>query len=77
MTRRSAAFLLLMLAGCDDTPGQWSAYVYPDARDGSKWTRTDRLKNEGMCKQAAEESIAALPEPKKASYRCVRTGPPG
>lgn len=67
----------LMVAGCDDTPGKWSAYVYADARDHEHWERTDRFKTEGMCKRAAEESIAALPNPAKAGYRCVETGPPG
>jgi hypothetical protein len=35
MDKPSAVLLLLILAGCDDTPGKWSAYVYPDARDRS------------------------------------------
>lgn len=72
MTRRAAILLLLMLGACDDTPGKWSAYVYPDAHDRSKWTRTDRFKTQSMCRRASEESIARLPEPRKAGYRCVR-----
>lgn len=74
MTRPAALLLLLalLLAACDDTPGQWSAYVYPDARDRSHWTRTDRFKSESMCACAAEESIASLPDPKKAAYKCVK-----
>jgi len=69
--------LLLLLAACDDTPGQWSLFVYPDARDQSNWLRTDRFKSESMCRQAGEENIAALPDPKKADFRCVKTGAPG
>jgi hypothetical protein len=70
MTR--ALLFLLLLAACDDTPGKWSLYIYPDARDAKHWERTDRFKTESMCKRAAEESIANLPDPKKAAYRCVK-----
>jgi hypothetical protein len=76
----SAALLLLAplcLTACDDTPGQWSLFVYADAHDRSKWVRTDRFKTERVCRRAGEESISALPEPRKAAYRCVKTGPPG
>ena len=75
MDKPITVLLRLMLAGCDDTPGKWSAYVYPDANDRSHWERTDRFKTEGMCRRAAEESIAALPDPKKAAYRCVQLEP--
>jgi len=33
MHRTLLFILTLTLAGCDDTPGKWSLYVYPDARD--------------------------------------------
>ena len=71
MTKLAAPLLFLLLASCDDTPGKWSAYVYPDARDQSNWVRTDRFKTRRMCNRAAQESIARLPEPKKAAYKCV------
>jgi hypothetical protein len=29
-----------------------------------------------MCRQAAEERIAALPDPSKAAYECVKKPPP-
>jgi len=72
-----ASLLLLLLAACDDTPGKWSLYVYPNAHDQSNWQRTDRFKSEGMCRRAGEESVAALREPKKAAFRCVEGGAPG
>jgi len=75
MRKALALLALLMLASCDDAPGKWSAFVYPDAQDRSKWERTDRFKTEGMCKRAALESIAKLPNPAKASYRCVQLEP--
>jgi hypothetical protein len=62
---------LLLLAGCNgDAPGQWSAIVYPDGKDLSHYMTTRGFQSFGMCKQAAEESIATLPDPKKADYRC-------
>jgi hypothetical protein len=29
-----------------------------------------------MCRQAAKERIATLPDPAKATYECVRKAPP-
>jgi hypothetical protein len=66
---------LALLASCDDTPGKWSAYVYPDARDPTKWERTDRFKTERMCRDAAREQIARLPQPNKAAFKCVELQP--
>ena len=61
---------LLLLTGCDDTPGQWSAIVYADAQDSQHYLTTRGFKSLGMCRQAAREGIAALPDPSKAAYRC-------
>jgi hypothetical protein len=61
---------LLMLVGCDDTPGQWSAIVYADGHDRSHYQTTRGFKSLAMCRRAASESIAALPDPQKADYRC-------
>ena len=52
-----------------------TAYVYPDAHDRSKWERTDRFKTERMCRDAAREQIARLPQPKKAAFKCVELQP--
>jgi hypothetical protein len=62
--------LLFLLASCDDTPGKWSLYVYPDARDRTKWERTDRFKTERMCVRAGREAIDKLPHTGKASFEC-------
>jgi hypothetical protein len=70
MRKAIAATLALLLAGCDDTPGQRSAIVYPDAHDHSDYQTTRGFKSLSMCRQAAKESIAALPEPGKAGYQC-------
>ena len=71
MRRAAALAFALLLAACDDKPGTWSAYVYPDARDRTNWTRTDRFKTKAMCEQAAKESVARLPAPGKAAFKCV------
>ena len=71
MIRPATLVVLPLLASCDDTPGKWSLYIYPDARDAKNWQRTDSFKTESMCKRAAEESIARLPDPKKASFQCT------
>jgi hypothetical protein len=71
------AYALLALASCNgDKPGEWSLFVYPDAADHQKWQRTDRFQSEGMCRQAGEEAVAALPDPARAGFECRRTGPP-
>ena len=70
------AVLSLALAACDDTPGQWASIVYPDGSDRGRFETTYRFKSESMCRQAAEERIAALPDPSKATYECVKKAPP-
>jgi hypothetical protein len=70
MLRRSALVLLPLLAGCDDTPGQWSAIVYRDAHDPSHYVTTRGFKSLGMCRQAAAETIATLPNPGQAGFKC-------
>jgi hypothetical protein len=68
---RILASSLLLLASCrGDAPGEWTAIVYPDSVDQSKWVATPRFQSFDMCKSAAKESIAALPDPAKASFVC-------
>ena len=76
MSRRFL-LLLALLASCDDAPGEWSLFVYPDAHDRSKWQRTDRFKSMDFCRQVGAEAIARQPRPDKAAFECVHTGPPG
>ena len=66
-----ALILVGLLAGCSgDAPGEWAAIVYPDASDRSHYSTAYRFQGLAMCRRAAAESIAALPEPAKADYRC-------
>jgi hypothetical protein len=60
------AFLVPLLSACSDTPAQWASIVYPDGSDRGRFETTYRFKSESMCRQAAEERIAALPDPSKA-----------
>jgi hypothetical protein len=70
--------LALALSACNgDKPGEWSLFVYPDAADHQHWQRTDRFQSEGMCRQAGEEAVAALPDPARAGFECRHTGAPG
>jgi hypothetical protein len=59
-----------LLAACSDAPGEWTAIVYPDSADQSKRVATPKFQSLEMCRRAAKESIAALPDPAKASYAC-------
>jgi hypothetical protein len=67
---------ILTLAACYDAPGQWASIVYPDASDRGRFDTTYRFKSESTCRQAAKERIAALPDPSKAAYECVKKPPP-
>ena len=64
------------LATCSDAPGQWASIVYPDASDRGRFETTYRFKSESLCRQAAEERIAALPDAsiKKMIARAKKRG---
>jgi hypothetical protein len=65
--------IALALPTCSDAPGQWASIVYPDGSDRGRFETTYRFKSQAMCRQAAGERIAALPDPTKAAYECVKT----
>jgi hypothetical protein len=59
------------LTACNgDAPGEWTAIVYADSADHSNWVATPRFQSLEMCRRAAKESIAALPDSAKADYAC-------
>ena len=75
--RRPLLLALLLLAGCDDSPGQWSAIVYPDQSDHSKFETTARFKTFEYCRKSAIERMKALQITKNGDYECgYRCRPP-
>ncbi len=62
------AFLLLM--GCDDAPGEWSAIVYPDRNDRTHFDVTSRFKTLSYCREAAIERTKAIQVGAGGDYAC-------
>ena len=62
--RSSLAVVLLLLAGCDDSPGEWAAIVYPDQTNRAKFDVTARFKTFSYCRDASSllPPISGLPE---------------
>ena len=61
---------LLMLTGCDDAPGKWSAIVYPDKADRSRYDVTPRFKTLSYCREAAVERMNAIQSAGGGDYAC-------
>lgn len=72
---KKALPLLLLMSACDNRPTQWDAFIYPDAQsDGLN--RISGFKTFELCQAAAQDQIARLPQPEKASYACgYKCGP--
>lgn len=66
---RALLALFLVLGGCDSRPRQWDAFIYPDAQSDDV-NRINGFKSFELCQAAAQDQIARLPEPQKASYAC-------
>ena len=63
--------VLLPLAGCDDRPGGWSAIVYPDRTDRTKFIVTPRFTMLSYCLEAAKEKMNAIQINDHGDYECV------
>src|SRR6185437_9935829 len=50
----------LLLAGCDDAPGEWAAIVYPDRTDRTRFEVTPRFKTFAYCRDQAIERMKAI-----------------
>ncbi len=50
----------LLLAGCDDAPGEWAAIVYPDRTDRTQFVVTPRFKTFSYCRDQAIERMKAI-----------------
>jgi hypothetical protein len=60
----------LLLAGCDDAPGEWAAIVYPDRTDRTRFDVTARFKTFGYCREAAIERMNAIQSKSGGDYEC-------
>ena len=68
--RRPFFLVFLALAGCDDAPGEWSAIVYPDRTDRTKFEVTPRFKTLHYCLEAAIERMKAIQSKAGGDYAC-------
>jgi hypothetical protein len=66
--------VLLLLAGCDK-PGEWSAIVYPDRADRTRFELTPRFQTLSYCREAAIERMKALAVSTGGDYECGRNCP--
>ena len=69
--------VLLLLAGCADTPGEWSAFVYPDRGDLTRYEKTDGFRSFSYCRESAIERMKAIQVSTGGDYLCGhKCGPP-
>ena len=62
--------LALLLAGCDDRPKEWTAWIYPNAPDLMVSERIEGFTTFESCQQAAINRMRQLPNPDRADYEC-------
>ena len=73
--RAALLLVLLLLAGCDK-PGEWSAIVYPDRTDRSRFDVTPRFQTLSYCREAAIERMKAIEvSVGGGDYECGRNCP--
>jgi hypothetical protein len=68
---RAPLFLaFLVLAGCDDAPGEWAAIVYPDRTNRTQFDVTARFKTFSYCRDQAIERMKAIQINSGGDYEC-------
>lgn len=64
------------LAGCDDRPRQWDAFVYPDRNNLAVSEKIAGFKTFELCQEAAINRLRSQPDPDAGDYECgYRCGP--
>jgi hypothetical protein len=69
-TRAPLFLVFLLLAACDDAPGEWSAIVYPDRNDRTQFSVTPRFKTFSYCRDQAIERMKAIQVNSGGDYEC-------
>ena len=62
--------VFLLLASCDDRPGEWSMIIYPDRTDRTRFVVTPRFKTFSYCRESALERLKELQIEKTGDYEC-------
>ena len=62
--------VFLLLAGCDDRPGEWCMIIYPDRTDRTRFVVTPRFKTFSYCRESALERMKELGIEKTGDYEC-------
>lgn len=68
--RLALALTALLLAGCDDRPKVWTAWVYPDAPDLTKSVKLEGFKTFEQCQSAALNTLTAFVPDGTGDYEC-------
>jgi len=66
----STAVLFVLLFSFSDAPGQWSAIVYPDKADLTKFRVTPRFSSASYCIDQAKEELRRIQAPGGGDYAC-------
>ena len=70
MLRSLLLLAFLLLAGCDDRPGGWSAIVYPDRTDRTKFIVTPHFTMVSYCIESAKEKMNEIQINGGGDYEC-------
>ena len=70
MVRGPLLLAFLLLAGCDDRPGGWSAIVYPDRTDRTKFIVTPHFTMVSYCIESAKEKMNEIQLNGGGDYEC-------
>jgi hypothetical protein len=73
-----AALAFLALAGCDDRPNQWDAYLYNESDDDSITEYSiEGFKTFELCQEAAQRELLRHGKGPVQDYECgYKCGPP-